>query len=314
MRILITGGSGFIGSNLCHHLFQRGHEIVAFDNGFLGKERNLKELIGRDGFRYVKGDVTSIETLRALGNFDVVVHMAALSSAPMFSDPRKGVHVNVCGFLNVLELARQGYYKKVIYASTSSLYSAFNPPHSEILPVFPRTFYEFSMYAREHAARIYHDLYGVSSIGLRLFSIYGPREEHKSEYANVITQFLWAALKGEKAKVYGDGSQTRDFTYVRDVCRFVDLLLDSDIDFSIYNVGTGVETSFNRAIKVLSKVTGLEVDVEYVENPIKMYVQRTCADMRKARRELGFKANYGLKDGIREMFPYYKELYEKGEL
>jgi len=161
--VLVTGGAGFIGSNIVEKLLKEGFHVIALDNLYLGKKDYWVEFSERfeERFEGVVGDVRDYSVLERVGDsIDFVVHMAAASSLPMFvPDPREGVEVNVLGFLNVLELARRhDNVKKVIYASTSSIYGAFVPPHSEDLPVFPRTFYEYSMFARAQAARLYNDL------------------------------------------------------------------------------------------------------------------------------------------------------------
>ncbi|MBM5806043.1 MAG: SDR family NAD(P)-dependent oxidoreductase, partial [Candidatus Verstraetearchaeota archaeon] len=216
MKYLVTGGAGFIGCNIVRRLVKEGHKAVVLDDMSLGKEGNLADLPTE--VEVVKGDVRDMRVVKDLTkNVDGVFHEAARSSSPMFSsDPREGMEVNVQGFLNIMETARRGDFP-VVYASTSSLYSSCKPPHREDMDVKPGSFYEYSFYAREHLARLYAGLYGLRAVGLRYFSIYGPHEEYKGEYANNISQFLWGMMKGENPVIYGDGTQTRDFTFVEDV-------------------------------------------------------------------------------------------------
>ena len=311
-KVLVTGGAGFIGSNIVEGLLEAGFEVVAVDNLFLGVKDYWSEFEERFGDRFsgVVGDVRDYKLLgRVASDVDFVVHMAAASSLPMFvPDPREGVEVNILGFLNVLELARRhDNVDKVIYASTSSIYGAFVPPHREDLPVFPRMFYEYSMYAREHAARIYNDLYGVKAFGLRFFSIYGPREQHKGKFANIVTQFLWLMRKGERPVIFGDGSQTRDFTFVKDVVEVVKRIIDNDkLELEVFNVGTGVETTFNEVVSLLNDVLGTSIEPIYKENPIKNYVYRTQADTRKIVKLLGYKPSTPLSEGLKFIKEYYE--------
>ena len=313
-RVLVTGGAGFIGSNIVEGLLESGFEVVALDNMSLGTKDYWGEFSERFGDRFtgVEGDVKDYDLLeRVASDVDFVVHMAAASSLPMFvPDPREGVEVNVLGFLNVLELARRhDNIGKVIYASTSSIYGAFVPPHREDLPVFPRMFYEYSMYAREHAARIYNDLHGVKTFGLRFFSIYGPREQHKGKFANIVTQFLWLMRKGDRPVIFGDGSQTRDFTFVKDVVEVVKRIIqDSKLELEVFNVGTGVETTFNEVVKLLNDILGTDIEPVYRENPIKNYVYRTQADTRKLEKLLGYKPNTPLIDGLKFIKEYYSDI------
>lgn len=310
--MLVTGGAGFIGSNIVERLLNEGFNVIALDNFYLGKKDywdEYREKFG-DKFNGVVGDVRDYGVLDKVGkNVDYIVHMAAASSLPMFvPDPREGVEVNVLGFLNVLELARRNdNIKKVIYASTSSIYGAFVPPHSEDLPVFPRMFYEYSMFAREHAARIYNDLYGVKSIGLRFFSIYGPREEHKGKFANIVTQFLWLMSKEERPVIFGDGSQTRDFTYVGDVAEVVyRLIRDRKLECEVFNVGTGIETSFNEIVELLNDLLQKDIKPIYKPNPIKNYVYRTRASTKKLEKLLGYKPSTPLREGAKMILEYYR--------
>jgi len=176
MRYLVTGGAGFIGSNIVKRLLRDGHEVVVIDDMSLGREENIPS-----GAEVFKGDVRERELIeRATSRgIDGIFHDAAKSSAPMFyPDPREGVDVNVRGFLNIMEVAREQDIP-VVYASTSSLYSRCQPPHREDMVVRPGSFYEYSFYAREGIASLYAELYGMRSVGLRYFSVYGPGEEHK---------------------------------------------------------------------------------------------------------------------------------------
>jgi len=300
MKFLVTGGMGFIGFNIAKRLINDGHEVIVLDNMSLGKEAELH------GAKTVRGDVRNKELIDSLcKDLNGVFHDAAYSSSPMFfPDPREGIDVNLKGFLNVVDAACCHDFP-VVYATTSSLYSRCPPPHRESLPVSPGSFYEYSFYARELAASLYADLYGLRAVGLRYFSVYGPHEEHKGKYANNITQFLWGMMKGKRPVIYGDGTQTRDFTYIDDVVEANVFAMKSNLKGEILNVGTGKATSFNEIIAILNKQLGLNITPTYTPNPIKNYVMHTQADTTKAEKVLGFRAKTKLEEGIEKTVNYY---------
>jgi UDP-glucose 4-epimerase len=186
----------------------------------------------------------------------------------------------------------------VVYASSSSLYNGNKPPYREDMPIYVTDYYTECRYAIERLAKLYNTLYGVKSIGLRFFSVYGPREKYKGKYANIITQFLWAMLKDEQPVIFGDGNQTRDFIYVGDIVKALMLAMEKDFEYEIFNVGTGVVYSFNQIIDSLNELIGKNIKPIYKPNPIKNYVNDTLADTVKAEKMLGFKAKTTLKDGI----------------
>lgn len=306
MRFLVTGGAGFIGSNIVWRLVGEGHEVEIIDDTSLGNLKNLPES-GR--LRITKGDVRDRALLEeAFSRAEGVFFDAARSSSPMFyPDPRDGVEVNVMGFINALEAARKRDMP-IVYASTSSLYSRCEPPHREDMQVTPGSFYEYSFLAREMAAKLYRELYGVRAVGLRYFSVYGPREEFKGKYANNISQFAWEMMRGKRPVIYGDGTQTRDFVFVGDVVEANILAMGAAdrVGGEVFNVGTGIETTFNRVVEILAEELNVEVKPVYVENPIKNYVRRTLADTTKAAEKLGFRAKVNLLEGIRKTLEYYR--------
>lgn len=311
-RALVTGGAGFIGSNIVEALLKKGVKVYALDDFRLGEYGYLNDLSRKYGdlLTIVKGDVRDAKLIDELvSKVDVVFHQAAVSSTTMFyEDPREGIEVNLNGFLNILQSARKHNIKRIVYASTSSIYVAVEPPHREDAIVTPKTFYEYTFWMREHAARIYYDFYGVESIGLRYFSIYGPREQHKKKYANIVTQFLWGMLESKPPVIFGDGSQTRDFTFVHDVVRANLLAAEiEDVGADVFNVGTGRNITFNKVVEVLNEKLGTNIEPIYKENPIKNYVYHTKADTTKAEKILGFKAEISFEEGVERIIEYYKD-------
>jgi len=305
-KILVTGGCGFIGSHIANTLSTLGANVTVLDNMSLGVEKNLIKKV-----KLIKGDITDFGLVRDIvSNTDVVFHEAAASSAPMFKrnmeDPMK---TNIQGFINILEAIRitneyKGKNIRLVFASSSSIYGSLKK-QTEDAKVYPPNFYSATKYFDEHLARIYYETHGVESIGLRYFSVFGENEQHKGKYANVVSQFIWNFIKGEQPIIYGDGKQTRDFIYVKDVVRANILAAASPIKFGIYNIGTGRETSFNQLITMIKAKMISSIEPKYVENPIKNYVMHTKADTKKARKELGFKAKTILHKALDNVIRHY---------
>ncbi len=304
MKILVTGGAGFIGSNLAEKLAE-DHEVTVLDDLYLGSKKNINGA----GVEFVEGSVMNEELVsKVCKNCDCIFHNAAMSSSPMFKEQSKlGMEVNVMGFMNVMKAAKDNGTKKVVYASTSSLYSGNPLPYSEIQPVTAKTFYEASFRTREIVAQTYYFENDVSSIGLRYFSVYGPKEAHKGQYANNISQFLWDMMKAKPPLIYGDGSQRRDFTFVNDVVSANILAMTSNINFGIFNVGTGIGTSFRDLIELINKLMGTSIEPTHVNNPIRNYVHDTIADLSLVTKSLGYRPQWTLEKGIRFLIDYYNK-------
>ena len=355
----MTGGAGFIGSNLANALSHetqnssqypaeqqlksqgvnringernnKTNDVIALDDLSLGISSNLSKDV-----KLVKGSVMDYDLVLELGkDCDYIFHQAALSSSPMFlDDPRKGIDTNVMGFMNVMESAKRNKVKRVIYASSSSIYNGLPTPYKESVNVAPKTFYESSFYCREVIAQTYNLEYGIESIGLRYFSVYGPNERHKGRFANNISQFIWDMVEKQKSPIiYGDGTQTRDFTFVDDVVRANILAMekqnsrsagegsDNDNDnakehwrkdildsgFGVYNIGTGIQTSFNSVVEIINKLLGTDIRPTYTKNPINNYVQHTLADISLARLELGYEPKWrNVEEGIKQLLSQYR--------
>ncbi len=299
MRVLVTGGAGFIGSNLCEELVKK-HEVVAYDNFSFGTPKNLEAV--KENVEVIRGDILDSK-LKSI-DCDVIIHLAGTSSAPMFMpDPSQGVKTNVMGFINVLECAKRNGVK-VVYASTSSIYGNNPTPLTEDQKVTPPNFYSVTKLAMENLAHLYHQEFGVGSAGLRFMSVYGPHELAKGNFANLVSQFMWWMLKGERPTLYGDGTQTRDFIYVKDIVRAITLCMGVR-GAEIYNVGTGKAHSLNQLVKMLNEEMGTDLPPKYIENPIKNYIMTQLADIAKIGR-IGYKPRYTLKQGIKECYEHYR--------
>jgi UDP-glucose 4-epimerase len=297
MSILVTGGAGFIGSNLVEALLADGEEVVVVDNMHTGSPANLAGLQGSLGL--IRASCNDLPDLDLQP--ERIYHLGIPSSSPMYkSNPcLAGEALN--GFISVLELARESR-ARLVYASSSSLYSGLVPPHNEEIAIQVTDYYTEARLAMERMAELYHRLYGLGSVGLRFFSVYGPREESKKQYANMVSQFIWQMRRGEEPVVYGDGNQTRDFIHVRDIVRALRLAMKSDYH-GILNAGTGKAYSFNDVIRLINGELRTDIKQKYTENPIKNYVRDTLADTSKCRQILGFKAEISLEEGISLLAP-----------
>jgi UDP-glucose 4-epimerase len=299
-RILVTGGAGFIGSNFCN-LNHDKFDIVALDNLFLGDESNLDK-----GTKFVKGDACKLEDLEKVGKVDYVVHLAGTSSAPMFMGDgfAKGYVNSVQSFVTVLEWARKNGTKKVVYASTSSLYGNNPLPLLETQVVTPINHYSVTKKVYEDCARCYNKVYPeMDIIGFRFMSVYGPNEEAKGIYANLISQFCWDIGRDLAPVIYGDGTQTRDFTNVKDVVQGLTLAIEhkQKLGADVFNIGTGKGTPVKDVVDALNKAFGKDVKPKFIENPVKEnYVIGQYADIGKIQKVLGYKPTVKLEDGIRE--------------
>jgi UDP-glucose 4-epimerase len=304
-RVLVTGGAGFIGSNLANAL-AADNDVIVVDDLFLGSEANLIDAVDFRKRSVLEDDLPT--------DVDVLFHLAALSSMQMHEDdPQRGARVNVEGFVNAVEQFVADGGDTIVYATTSSIYGDRTEPSPESMSVEARTGYEASKLARERYAEYYDNYYdGLSVAGLRYFSVYqgmeGGAEGHKGEYANIIAQFADDVAAGESPVIYGDGTQTRDFTHVEDVVEATIAAAEHDLS-GIYNVGTGEQYSFETVVEMLNDELDTDVDPEYVENPIPedVYVHDTMADASRIREATGWEPEVSFEDGVRRVCEPYVE-------
>ncbi len=303
--VLVTGGAGFIGANACNILAALGYKVTALDNLVLGNRDNLHPTVA-----FLQGDSGSLDDLKRVGPVDFIIHLASSSSAPMFmSDLRGNIINNIQSHIAVLEFARNCNTKKILFASTSSIYGNNPIPLSEDQIVKPPNFYSVSKHCQEEISEIFHREYGLEIIAFRFMSVYGLHEEHKGRYANLVSQFIWGMEQDKQPVVYGNGTQTRDFVNVRDVVAGFLLALKTPkrFGFTIFNLGTAQSVSLRSLVSIINKVLGKNIEARYVSNPVAAgYIMGQQADLVKIERELGYRPTISLEQGISEIISYRK--------
>ncbi len=300
MKILVTGGLGFIGSHTAERLVKEGHDVHVLDNLHTGSEANVSAIKKR--IKITKGDSGSIGNLGQ--KFDAIIHLGIYSSTPMYRENPQLTAKALADWLAVLEYARRND-SRTVFASSSSLYNGNNPPHREGMPIAVTDFYTEARYAMERLAALYADLYSLHAVGLRYFSVYGPRERSKGGYANLISQFLWAMREGKRPVVFGDGTQSRDFIHIDDVVK-ANLLALGYGKHGIFNIGTGKAATLNRVVELLNAELGVCIKPEYRPNTIANYVSHTLADTRLAAEKLRFHSSISLEEGISRLVKHHE--------
>ncbi len=307
MKVVITGGCGFIGSNLAHELVEEG-EVTVLDDLSTGRSENNEDLLDNDNYRYVKGSITDLNLLKQIfDGVDYVFHQAAIPSVPRsIKDPAKTNEVNISGTLNVLIAAEQNRVKKVVYASSSSVYgdTPVLPKEEGMIPN-PLSPYAVSKLAGEYYCKVFTEIYGLKTASLRYFNVYGPKQDPSSEYAAVIPKFITRVLNGEPPIIYGDGEQTRDFTFVKDVVS-ANILAARSNETGIFNIGGGNRISINELAEAIIKASGTGTDpgLTYME-PRDGDVKHSLADIRRAESIIGYKPSYTLDDGLKETIKWF---------
>lgn len=297
MRVLVTGGAGFIGSHLVELLLDKGKDVIVVDNFHTGTPENLSQF--KDRIEFINRSCGQISK-EDIGEIDGVFHLGIYSSSPMYRENPSLVGRSIDDFLNMLELTGD-FGVKMVWASTSSIYNGNPTPWKENMKIHVKDYYTEARYSMERLATLHHNWYGTKTLGMRLFSVYGPREECKGKYANVISQFMWGMKDGESPIVYGDGSQRRDFIYVDDITRGLVLALESKIEHGIFNLGTGKSCNLNELVAMINNILQTAIEPSYVENPIEGFIHDTLADISKSKEILGFEAHIDLEEGIRSL-------------
>jgi UDP-glucose 4-epimerase len=304
---LVTGGAGFIGSHLAEELVRRGERVRVADSLVTGKRSNLAHI---PGVEFLEGDLADEEfATHAVKGTDFVLHQAAIPSVPRsVADPVTSHRSNVDATLNVLVAARDAGVKRVVYAASSSAYgNTPTLPKHEDMPTCPLSPYALQKLVGEHYMRLFSELYGLSTVSTRYFNVFGPRQDPSSPYSGVISLFIRALLEGRAPIIYGDGGQTRDFTYVANVVDGVLRACHADgVSGQIINVATGGRISLNELFDVLRREIGASVEAEY-EAPRAGDVRHSQADISRAQALLGYAPSVSLEDGLRRTVEWYRE-------
>ncbi len=317
-KVLVTGGAGFIGSNIIDKLIRQNNLIVCFDNFSTGKQENIEKYIENPNFKLIEGDIRNIETCKtATKSVDIVLHQAALGSVPRsINDPITSNEVNVSGFLNILIAARDNGVKRVVYAASSSTYGdSKSMPKVENVIGKPMSPYAITKYVNELYSTVFAQIYDMELIGLRYFNVFGPKQDPFGAYAAVIPLFVKALKNREKPKINGDGSFSRDFTYVANVVQANERAATTEnIDAinTVYNVACGAQTSLNElvdSIKEAMKSQNFNVDdIEPIYGPERVGdVPHSLASIEKANKLLGYKPTHQFKEGLNETIKWYLE-------
>ncbi len=308
-RALITGGAGFIGSHLAERLLLDGVEVRVLDDLSSGREENLAGF--RDQLEFLEGDLRDRDLLaKALDGVEVVFHEAAVPSVPRsVAEPERTNDVNVTGTLGLLESARSAGVRRLVFAASSAAYgNTPTLPKVETMPPLPLSPYALQKFAGETYCALYSRLYGMETVALRYFNVYGPRQNPESEYAAVIPKFVTACLEGRSAEIYGDGEQTRDFTFVGDVVRANLLAAEStDAIGTVVNVAGGGRISLNQLLESVQGACGSSKEAIY--HPARAGdVRDSQADLTRARKTLGFEPATSMEEGLQQTVDYFRKV------
>ena len=312
MRYLVTGGAGFIGSNTVDELVRRGHSVVVLDDLSSGKEENLADI--RSKITFVKGSITDLEVMqKAIHQAEYVIHLAARTSVPRsVKDPLDTNKINVEGTLNVLLAARDNKVKRVVFAASSSAYGETPTlPKVETMQPYPISPYGVSKYVGELYAQTFGRCYGLENVCVRYFNIFGPRQDPDSPYSGVLSRFSAAFLEDQQPCVYGDGEQTRDFTYVDNAVQANLLACEAPgASGEVFNIGTGARISLNYTLECFRRISGKNFQAKY-EPAREGDIRDSQADISKAREVLGYEPTVMFDEGLERTFAWYQLQHTK---
>jgi UDP-glucose 4-epimerase len=307
MRFVVTGGAGFIGSHISDFLVHRGDEVVIVDNFFSGRLENIRDLVDTPMVTVMNGSVTDQALLfKACKDADGIFHEAAITSVPRsVNDPLLSNEANVTGTLNVLVAAQKCGIRKIVYASSSSIYgdTPTLPKREDMVPN-PKSPYAITKMAGEYYLNVFHELCGMNTVSLRYFNVFGPRQDPNSEYSAVIPKFITKILHHESPVVYGDGSQTRDFTYVKDVVQANIRAMESDAQ-GIFNVAYGSRITLIELARTIMDALGEDLPLRY-EAARSGDIHDSLADISAAKKAFGYAPEYTVPTGLEETVAWYK--------
>ena len=299
-KCIVTGGAGFVGSNLSHELIKQGAEVKIIDNMYSGKNENV-EFLKDNGVKIVNGSITDKEILeKEMKGYDFVFHQAALVSViESIEKPEMSREINLEGTINVLEAARKNEIERVVFASSCAIYGdTIKLPVSESDESKPMSPYAEDKLMGEKSCVKYSQKYDLPVVCLRYFNIYGPRQSSKSAYAAAIPKFIEKILSGNEIEIYGDGKQTRDFVFVEDIVQAnLKAALEKNANGSCLNIGSGTETAINEVIKMIMEITEKEVEIKYSDER-KGEIKNSYANITEAKKILDYEPQWSLKRGL----------------
>src|ERR1700722_2731248 len=307
MRYLVTGGAGFIGSNIVDELVRRGVSVTVLDDLSAGKESNLSDV--RDKIDLHVGSITDLATTQeACEGADYVIHLAARTSVPRsVKDPIESNQVNIDGTLNVLVAARDAKVKRLVYAASSAAYGETpTQPKVETMAAAPISPYGVTKYVGELYAQVFGRVYGLENASIRFFNVFGPRQDPTSQYSGVLSRFMLALIEGKSPVIYGDGEQSRDFTYVENIVDETLRACEAEAaSGQVFNGGTGARITLNEVIKLLEGITGKKIQAKY--EPVRTGdILHSQADVSLARKVLGYEPRVHFEEGLRRTWDWYK--------
>ncbi len=310
MRYLVTGGAGFIGSNIVDELVRRKQDVTVLDDLSTGKAANLAHLRGQIDFR--EGSITDLKTVQAAcKGVDCVIHLAARTSVPRsVENPLETNRVNVDGTLNVLMAAREASVRRYVFAASSAAYGETAIlPKVETMPVDPISPYGVSKCVGEMYARVFARTYGLETVCVRYFNVFGPRQDPTSQYSGVMSRFMLAVIERQTPVVFGDGEQSRDFTYVDNVIDQTLRACEADgVSGMIFNGGTGRRTTLNQVLTQLEKLSGKKIEAKY-EPARNGDIKDSQADISLARKALDYEPHVNFEEGLKRTWEWYKGAY-----
>jgi UDP-glucose 4-epimerase len=310
--VLVTGGAGFIGSNIAEALLTQGYRVVILDDLSTGKMENVLDLKREDNLRFIKGSILDSGLLRSIMRSEkitLVSHQAAVSSVTRsIADPVETMETNVAGTTNLFQIATQYGVRRIVYASSSSIYGDTPElPKRETMSPCPKSPYAMSKVAKEMLGGIFSELYGTSIIGLRYFNVYGRRQDPNSDYAAVIPKFISQALNDEQITIEGDGGQTRDFIYIDDVVNAnLSALIGKDVCGSVFNIGNGRQTSILELARTILDLTGSKSEIDFMPKRTGD-IRDSVSDIEHAQKNLGYRRTYNIKKGLAETISWYRQ-------
>jgi UDP-glucose 4-epimerase len=309
MKYLVTGGAGFIGSNIVSELLKQGQQVVVLDNFATGKRENILPLMKNENLTMIEGDLRSFHIVRsAVKGVDYILHQGALPSVPRsINDPITSNDVNILGMLNILEAAKEFGVKRVVTASSSSIYgNSETLPKVESMPVNPLSPYALTKYAQERYCQIFSQIYGLETVALRYFNVFGPNQDPTSQYSAVIPKFIKLIMADKEPVIYGDGSQSRDFTFVENnVWANIQACTAPKAAGEVINIACGERYTLIDLVNMINEILGKKIEPKF-EKDRAGDVKHSLAGIDKAKDLLGYEVKVDFREGLRRTVEFFR--------